>query len=192
MYGLAYFSAPFFIRYHKVPIGQLGFTLGGITAAFGFLGVTLGGVLADFWRARNPCGRLNVAIISALVPVPVGVWMLYTSSTTLAFSLNAVVAFTGAAWLGVGGSTVTDLVLPRMRGTASAAYILSVTLIGLALGPFTVGLVSDLTGDLRKGLVTAICANLGGAVLIGLAKYYLERDKRSMRDRAREAGKTGV
>lgn len=191
-YGLAYFSAPFFIRYHKVPIGQLGFTLGGITAAFGFLGVTLGGALADFWRASNPCGRLNVAIISALAPVPVGVWMLYTSSTTLAFSLNAVVAFTGAAWLGVGGSTVTDLVLPRMRGTASAAYILSVTLIGLALGPFTVGLVSDLTGDLRKGLITAMCANLGGAVLIGLATHYLERDERSMRDRAREAGETGV
>ena len=37
-YGLAYFTAPFFIRYHAVPIGELGFTLGGITAAFGFLG----------------------------------------------------------------------------------------------------------------------------------------------------------
>ncbi|NIV77053.1 MAG: MFS transporter, partial [Gammaproteobacteria bacterium] len=55
-YGLAYFSAPFFIRYHDVPIGQLGFTLGGITAAFGFLGVALGGVAADAWRARNPRG----------------------------------------------------------------------------------------------------------------------------------------
>ena len=191
-YGLAYFTAPFFIRYHNVPIGQLGFTLGGITAAFGFLGVTLGGVLADFWRTHDPCGRLYVALISALVPVPIGVWMLYTSSTELAYALNAMVAFFGAAWLGVGGSTVTDLVLPRMRGTATAVYILSVTLIGLALGPFTVGLVSDSTGDLRKGLVVALCANVGAAALISLSACYLEGDEGSMRARAREAGEIGV
>lgn len=191
-YGLAYFTAPFFIRYHAVPIGDLGFTLGGITAAFGFLGVTTGGFVADYWRARHPCGRLYVAILAALTPIPIGFWMLYTTSTTLAFSLNAVVAFTGAAWLGVGGSTVTDLVLPRMRGSATAVYILSITLLGQALGPFTVGLVSDLTGDLRNGLVVALCANFFAAALIALAARYLVDDERSLLDRARLAGETGV
>jgi MFS family permease len=191
-YGLAYFSAPFFIRYHEVPLGRLGFTLGGINAAFGFLGVATGGVIADAWRARNPRGRLYVAIIAALIPIPAGLWMLHTPSTTLAFSLNAFVVLTGAAWLGVGGSTIQDLVLPRMRGSATAVYILSVTLIGLALGPFTVGLVSDLTGDLRKGLVVALCANLGAAAVLGLAAGALEDDERTLRDRARAAGETGV
>lgn len=191
-YGLAYFTAPFFIRYHGVPIGELGFTLGGITAAFGFLGVTTGGFLADYWRARHPCGRLYVAVGAALLPIPVGLWMLYTESTAFAFTLNAVVAFTSAAWFGVGGSTVTDLVLPRMRGSATAVYILALTLLGQALGPFTVGLVSDLTGDLRNGLLVAICANLGAAALIVLAARYLEEDERSLRDRARRAGETDM
>ncbi len=189
-YGLAYFTAPFFIRYHSVPIGELGFTLGGITAAFGFLGVTTGGFAADYWRARHPCGRLYVAIIAALLPIPIGFWMLYTTSTTLAFMLNAVVAFTGAAWLGVGGSTVTDLVLPRMRGSATAVYILAITLLGQAIGPFTVGLISDLTGDLRNGLVVALCVNLVAATLIVLAARYLVEDERSLRERARAAGET--
>ena len=79
-----------------------------------------------------------------------------------------------------------------MRGTATAVYILSVTLIGLALGPFTVGLVSDSTGDLRKGLVVALCVNVGAAALISLSAYYLEGDEGSMRARAREAGEIGV
>jgi len=187
-FGLSYFTAPFFIRYHNVPIGELGFTLGGITAAFGFLGCTLGGVLADYWRLRNPRGRLYVALGAALLPIPVGLWMLYTSSTTLAFTLNAAVAFSGAAWLGVGGSTVTDLVLPRMRGTSSAVYILTLTLLGLALGPFTVGLVSDLTGDLRNGLVVALCVNIGAAGLIAYAARYLAEDERTLLARARAAG----
>jgi len=191
-YGLGYFTAPFFIRYHGVPIGELGFTLGGITAAFGFLGVTTGGIAADYWRKRHPCGRLYVAIIAALAPIPVGLWMLYTTSTNLAFVLNAVVAFTGAAWLGVGGSTVTDLVLPRMRGSATALYILALTLLGQAIGPFTVGLISDLTGELRNGLVAALLVNIGAAILIALASRYLQEDERTLRERARRAGESGL
>ena len=191
-YGLGYFTAPFFIRHHGVPIGELGFTLGGITAAFGFLGVTTGGIAADYWRKRHPCGRLYIAIIAALAPIPVGLWMLYTTSTNLAFVLNAVVAFTGAAWLGVGGSTVTDLVLPRMRGSATALYILALTLLGQAIGPFTVGLISDLTGELRNGLVAALLANIGAAILIALASRYLEEDERTLLERARRAGESGL
>ena len=188
MYGLAYFTAPFFIRYHDVPIGDLGFTLGGITAASGFIGVTITGALADYWRARDPRGRLFVVIIFSLIPIPFGLWMLYTESTTLAFWLNGIVVFCGTAWLGVGGSTVTDLVLPRMRGRAAAVYILSVTLLGLALGPFTVGLVSDLTGELRNGLIAALCGNVGAAVLVAIAARYLIEDERTLIERARVAG----
>ena len=191
-YGFNYFSAPFFIRYHEVPIGDLGFALGGITALFGFLGVTLGGVVSDAWRARNPRGRLYVAILGALLPIPAGLWMLYTPSTTLAFALNAVVAFTAAAWLGGGAATVQDLVLPRMRGSATAVYVLILTLVGLALGPFTVGLVSDWTGDLRIGLAGVLCANLGAALLIGLGARALEEDERTLFDRARAAGETDL
>jgi MFS family permease len=191
-YGIGYFSAPFFIRHHQVPIGELGFALGGITAVFGFLGINLGGVLADYWRARNPRGRLYVAMLGALIPIPAGLWMLYTPSTTLAFALNAVVAFTAAAWLGGGAATVQDLVLPRMRGSATAVYVLILTLVGLALGPFTVGLVSDWTGDLRIGLAGVLCANLGAALLIGLGARALEEDERTLFDRARAAGETDL
>ena len=192
MYGMAYFTAPFFIRNHDVPIGELGFTLGGITAAAGFLGVTLTGVLADFWRAHDPRGRLFTVIVFALLPIPFGLWMLFTPSTTLAFWLNGVVVFCGAAWLGVGGSTVTDLVLPRMRGRAAAVYILTVTLLGLAFGPFTVGLVSDLTGELRNGLMAALSGNVGAAILVAAAAAYLVDDERTLFERARAAGEVGL
>ena len=157
-----------------------------------FLGVTTTGVLADYWRARNPRGRLYLVILAAVLQIPFGLWMLFTESTTLAFALNAVVVFCGAAWLGVGGSTVTDLVLPRMRGRAAAVYILTVTLLGLALGPFTVGFVSDLSGELRNGLMVALGGNLGAAFVVGLAAYYLADDERNLIARARAAGEPGL
>ena len=141
--------------------------------------------------APRPGRTLRVSVF-ALAPIPIALWMLFTPSTTLAFALNALVALTGAAWLGVGGSTVQDLVLPRMRGSASALYILSVTLIGLALGPFTVGLVSDWTGDLRVGLVVGLSANLVAMLFLALAAAVLEREEGTLRQRAREAGETGV
>ena len=189
-YGFSYFTAPFFIRYHQIPIGDLGFSLGGITAAFGFLGVTISGVLADFWRKHNPRGRLYLLVIFALVQIPSGILMLYTTNTTYALCLNAVVVFCGATWLGIGGATISDLVLPRMRGRSTAVYILTITLLGLALGPFAVGLISDVTGDLRVGLERGLSMNIVGVILIMLAARCLEKDEGTLLERAQLAGES--
>jgi hypothetical protein len=90
--------------------------LGGIAA--GFLGVAIGGVLADAWRRRDPRGRLYFAIVATLVPAPILPWLLLTESTSLALALNFPLAMAGSMWIGVGASTVQDLMLPRMRATA--------------------------------------------------------------------------
>ena len=46
-------------------------------------------------------------------------------------------------WVGIAPTTVSDLVLPRMRGVAGAYYILMVSMLGLALGPYSIGYISD-------------------------------------------------
>ena len=88
------------------------------------------------------------------------------------------------------GSTIQALVLPRMRGSATAVYILSITLLGLALGPFTVGFVSDATGDLRQGLAVALLMNLAATAFIGFAAYFIEADEGTLLERARAAGES--
>ncbi|MGQ2930884.1 MAG: MFS transporter, partial [Sphingopyxis sp.] len=49
-----------------------------------------------------------------------------------------------------------DLVLPRMRGTATAAFFLGTTLVGLSFGPYMVGQISVIAGDLRMGILSLI------------------------------------
>ena len=191
-YGFGYWTAPFFVRFHEMPLDRLGLILGGIVAVFGFLGITLGGIWADAWRRRNPRGRLYVGMIASAVPLPVLPVMLLTESTSLALAMNAVGSLVGAMWIGVGASTIQDLVLPRMRATASAAYLLAVTFIGLALGPYIVGRVSDFSGDLRWGLASTLLANVLAVLFLAVSARFLARDEATLRDRARAAGEMGL
>jgi MFS family permease len=47
-------------------------------------------------------------------------------------------------------------VIPRLRGTAFAAFSLGPNIFGLGLGPYCVGLLSDATGDLRLAILCAL------------------------------------
>jgi len=62
------------------------------------------------------------------------------------------VGLCSALWVGAAIATLQDLVLPRMRGTAGATYVLGTSLVGLALGPYTAGKVAAVTGSLSTGI----------------------------------------
>ena len=187
-YGVGFWLPTFFIRAHGVEASRAGLVLGVTSAAGGWLGTTLGGLWADRRRLHTPAGRLHVGAAGPLFSVPLAVWMLLTPSTSLAFVLAFPVTMASSLWIGPGASTVQDLVLPRMRGSASAAYLLVVTFVGLALGPYTVGRLSVALGDLRIALLCALGAGLVGAGLLLLASRHIARDEATRFERAQAAG----
>jgi len=191
-YGTGFWLAPFLIRVHGESEAQVGLLLGGTSAVAGWLGVTLGGVLADRWLATRPDGRLRVGMLTALAPLPFALWLLWTDSVWLVYVLSFPLSLLTAMWIGPGASTVQDLVLPRMRASASASYLLVVTFIGLALGPYAIGRLSVALGDLRLAMAFGLLANLAGALFLWRAMRSLERDHATMRARARAAGERGV
>ena len=191
-YGVGFWLAPFLIRVHGASAAQVGLVLGGTSALAGWLGVTCGGVLADRWQHTRPDGRLRVGMVTALAPLPFAVWLLLTPSTWVAYALVFPLSFLTSLWIGPGASTVQDLVLPRMRASASAAYLLVVTFIGLALGPYTIGRISAALGDLRVAMAIALLANLVAAAFLWRAMRTLERDRTTLLARARAAGEQGV
>ena len=177
-----------FMRVHGASPSEVGLVYGGMAAAGGWLGVTLGGLLADHWRTLSPNGRLRVGLVNAVAPLPLALCLYTTESRTLAYTLAFPLAVSTSLWLGPAASTVQDLVLPRMRGAASGAYLLVVTFIGLALGPYTVGRLSVALGDLRSALLIGLSANLVAGVFLLLAMRDLGSDEVSRLDRARAAG----
>jgi MFS family permease len=190
-YGFGFWLAPFFVRVHHVDVARVGLMVGGAAAGAGWLGVTLGGLLADRRYRRTPLGRLQVGMANAVLPIPLALVLLCVPSTAMAFVASVGLYVVSALWLGPGASTVQDLVLPRMRGVASAAFLLVVTLLGLALGPYTIGRLSVAFGDLRLALACSLAANVVALVLFVLAARTLPRDLETRVARAVAAGERG-
>jgi MFS family permease len=174
-YGIGFWVPPWFLRAHGIAEAEAGLLLGGTAAAAGWLGVTLGGVWADAWQRTARGARCYVGIAAALLPLPFLVWMLRSESSALAFALNVAVGIGTSMWIGPGASTVQDLVPARLRGTASAAYLLVVTFIGLALGPYTIGRLSVALGDLGAAMQWALLVNPVAALCLWRASRHLRR-----------------
>jgi MFS family permease len=197
-YALAYWPAPYAELVLAEPKEKLAFYLGATGALSGFLGVIMGGRLADKLRQNNPGGRILVIMIGVLGPL-IPIWIGFTTHSPMIFYvMNFVAGILGSSALGAAAATTQDLVLPRMRGTATAAFFLSTTLVGLALGPYLVGQVSvwagtmvdgKMVGDLRTGVlvVSTLCAPIAMALLIH-AYRAIPAAEASVQARARAAG----
>jgi MFS family permease len=164
-YAISFWASPYALRTFYSGPGDAAIFLHGLTAreeaaaligwpaalaaAAGAIG---GGLVADAWRRRDPRGRIWVMMLSVLLPAP-AVLVMFTTKSPIAFYLATPVAqMFGSAWVGASVATLQDLVLPRMRATAGATYVLGTTMIGLAIGPYAAGKVADLTHSLAAGI----------------------------------------
>lgn len=155
-YAVGFWAVPYAIREWGVDKAVAGFLLGGGAAASGFIGVILGGRLSDRFRRTNPAGRIIIGFLTIFGSAPLLVWSFTTTSETLFYILAFVNGIFASLWVGVAAATTQDLVLPRMRGAATATYFLGTTLIGLGMGPYAVGKVSLITGDLGTASMSVI------------------------------------
>lgn len=194
-YALAFWSPPYAETVLGLPKAQLAFVLGGSGALSGFLGVIIGGRVADALRERNPAGRILVILFGVVAPV-VPIWIGYTTENALLFYvMNFLAGMFGAAALGAAAATTQDLVLPRMRGTATASFFLGTTLVGLSFGPYMVGQISDLAGtlvdgklvgDLRTGILSLIGVAPIAVALLLYAYRAVPRAEATLSERAGE------
>ena len=196
-YALAFWSAPYAETVLGLPKKELAFILGANGAVSGFLGVIIGGRVADYLRTKNPAGRILVVILGVLGPiVPIGIGHT-TDNATLFYVMNFLAGMLGATALGAAAATTQDLVLPRMRGTATAAFFLGTTLVGLSFGPYMVGQISDLAGtmvdgklvgNLRVGILSLIAVAPIALGLLIAAYRSVPKAERTIVERARDAG----
>lgn len=186
-YALAFWAAPYAEVVLKLPKAELAFILGANGAVSGFLGVIMGGRMSDWLRARNPSGRILVILFGILAPI-IPIWIGFTTQdATVFYVMNFLAGMFAAAALGAAAATTQDLVLPRMRGTATAAFFLATTLVGLALGPYMVGQISDLTGSMRVGLLSLIGVAPISVALLIYAYRALPAAEATVEERARTA-----
>ncbi|WP_425228194.1 MFS transporter [Sphingomonas sp.] len=188
-YGVAAFGALYAETVLHLPKTQIGFYLGGGAAAGGFMGIVLGGRIADWARSRVAWGRVPVILCGVLLPTPFLIFAYTTASATGFYLASFVMAGLASAALGPAAATTQDLVLPRMRGTATATFFIATTLVGLALGPYFAGFVSkSLGGDLRTGVLALLVVSPLAALMLLLAWGRVPQAEATVVARARAAG----
>ncbi|TMJ18708.1 MAG: MFS transporter [Alphaproteobacteria bacterium] len=165
--------------------------LGWSAAVAAASGVILGGIVADYWRRFDPRGRIFVNMAAVVLPVP-AVYVMFTTQNLAAFYIGSPIAqFFGSMWVGAAVATLQDLVLPRMRATAGATYVLGTTMVGLALGPYFAGKMADVTGSLSAGIFWLYVVPPFTLAALWIGAGHVGALEASRFERAREAGERG-
>ena len=159
-FAAGFWLIPLAQRRYGLSPGTVGAQLGALLIGGGIAGALLGGWIADRWQTRSRAGHVWTALIAVILEVAAILSALHQpqfSGYVLAFGAMCLAS---GAWTGVAAAIAFDIVPPAHRGTGAAGYFLVTTLLGPGLGPFAVGVVSDMTGSTRNalGLATAVAA----------------------------------
>ena len=185
-YGTVNWLASFFLRSHEMTTGELGTWLALSTGLAGAMGIYLGGLLGDRMGAKDKRWYLWIPALATILVVPFQIAIYLAGNTQLALMCVFVPGFLQNVYLGNTIATTHNLVGLRWRSTASALLFLILNIIGLGLGPFAVGFLSDLLSD-SYGTESLRYAMLGllPAVMVWSSIHFLLASRTLEEDLAR-------
>lgn len=132
-------------RYYDLDISSASMVAGGILGVTGLIALTAGAQVSDKVNQKTPNGRLIYGAISMVLAAAfTALSLMQGSDELIGFSF-----LFGFGWLLYYNYFTTvypaiqDVVEPRLRATAMAVYFAGQYLLGGAVGPLFVGLMSD-------------------------------------------------
>jgi predicted MFS family arabinose efflux permease len=169
-YGSFFWIPSFLQRSYDFSLQQAAFFYSAILLVGGIVGVWLGGMLGDKLGAKR---RAMFALVPAgawLLAAPCYALGLLSPSPEMAFFLFLAPTALGLVWLGPVIAAVQHLAPASMRTTASASFLFINNLIGIGLGTYLLGLISDALAVrfAEESLRYSILAGTGFYVLAAL------------------------
>lgn len=142
-YGKGLWTISFFIRSHGLSTTEAGLSMAVVLGLAGVAGTWLGGKLADKFGARDKRHILTFPAYGMAVAAPVLFLGYLTEDWRVAVALLVLPTMLNAAYYGPAYGCVQGLVQPRARAVAASIMLFGQNLIGLGLGPFLFGVLSD-------------------------------------------------
>ena len=177
-YGALNFMPSFAIRIYDVPVGLVGTWLALIAGFAGAAGAYAGGHLSDNLGRRDYRWSYWVPAISTLGAGLLLLPMMLSSHQYVMWGIYVLVALCQAMFLGPTIAMAHALVGPRYRALSSSVLFFVLNIIGLGLGPLTVGAVSDAlmpslgADSIRWAIMsTAVAAFIGAGFYFNAARY---------------------
>ena len=189
--GNGNFAPSFLIRNHGFSVGEVGILLAIFGGGGGMIGTFLGGYLSDRLGVGDRRWYLWLPAIAGLLSVPLGFPYLLLDNTVLVVGLLFFVTVTLNTYMGPSLAISHALVPPAMRAMSSAVLFFILNLIGLGLGPLTVGLLSDFylphfgEDSLRYAMLTLALLSSPAILMFYLGARYLPQDLEKGREMER-------
>lgn len=165
-YGLGQWMPAYFIRIHGLGIAETATYFGLVLGVASAIGTFLGGNIADRLAKRDRRMYAWLPAAGVLIAFPFYVAAMMSGNPYIAIAIMVVPSLLNSLWLGPAFGTIQNLAPMRMRALASAMVLFILNIIGLGLGPFLVGVLSDLLSD-RFGI-----ESLKYAILIATFAYF--------------------
>lgn len=191
-YGIMGFTPSFLMKTYHLSMKDTALAFGLLSTALGIVGPMISGPLSDLLHRHFPGrGRSYVTLFSLGVSPIIAFWV-YTAPDAGAFYLRfSVYSIVLTGWLPPLYAVMYDQVLPRMRGVTTSVYLLIMTILGLGIGPYAVGLISDANGgDLGRAILSINAVSPVIVVLLLWMASRAQRDEEGLIARARAAGET--
>ena len=181
-YGLFFWLPSFFVRSFEMTLLNASLAFGAVLLVGGLAGIWAGGWLGDRFGHGDKTQFARIPAFAFLATIPFYVVAILSTNPFITFVVLLVPTALGLAWLGPVISTIQHLVRPDMRAAASAIFLFINNLIGIGLGTYALGAVSDLLqgryGDdsLRYSILAGTGFYVAAAILFFLAARTIKRD----------------
>jgi MFS family permease len=169
-YAGSNWNAAFFVRSHEMNTGIAGNYLG-MFALIGAIGSFAGGFLADRISTRKDDKRWYMWVpgIACVAMVPFQFFSYLSPNLAVVVPSFSIMVVLASMFFGPSFAVAQSVATVRMRAVSTSVLLFIQTIIGLSIGPFLVGLFSDLlqptagVSSLRYALVIVGLANIWAA-----------------------------
>ena len=184
-YAIGTWSPSFLIRSHGLNLQQAGFLVGVVGGTGATIGTLTCGILTDRMARRDAGWQIGVPLLGTLISIPFALaYFLWPQGTAFniggiaipqAFLFYSVFGFFGVWWATPCLSAITHLFPATRLAQATSIFLMSMTLLGVGIGPLLVGMLSDFyvkgmgAESLRYALASSVSMLALASVFLALA-----------------------
>jgi MFS family permease len=162
--GLAAWMPSLLERARGIPKEQAAVSFGMIVVVTGFLGTFVGGWLGDYCARYSRQAFLWVCGVSVLLASPF-VWAALNTADPVAWTICMVIAqFLIFVSTGPINAAIVNMVSPLERASAIALSVFAIHLLGDAISPTLIGLLSDRTSLAQAVQIVPVAVLVSGVL----------------------------
>jgi MFS family permease len=182
-YGLMFWMPSFFARSYDLDVKAVSWYYGSVLLIGGVLGIWVGGWIGDRLANAKPGSFALVPAVGLTLAIPVIAAALFSPTLLLSWFLFTLGQMLASAWFGPVTAGIQQIVPANMRAIASAVYLFVLNLIGMGVGIYVLGFMSDWmtqaygTAALQYSILYGLCFYATSVAAFLIAARLLARSR---------------